>query len=72
MGRTKKPPSKEKVFSELGKLAFAELSDGEVKASEKLKALELLGKGLMIFEGGDSDAQVKISVKVEGFDDDGV
>lgn len=67
MGRPKKPPSREKVFDELSKLAFAELSDGEVKASEKLKALELLGKGLSMFEGEGEDGQVKISVKVEGF-----
>ena len=66
MGRPKKPPSREKVFNELSKLAFAELSEGEVKASEKLKALELLGKGLSMFEG-EEDGNVKVSVKVEGF-----
>lgn len=46
--------TQDRVVDELGKVAFAEAADytdAELKYSNKLKALELLGKHLGIFDG---------------------
>lgn len=39
------------VLGALAKIAFADDSDARVKTTEKLRALELLGKHLGIFDG---------------------
>jgi len=46
--------SQEQVIQELGRVAFGEASDengARVKMASKLRALELLGKHLGMFEG---------------------
>lgn len=46
--------TQEKVIEEIGKIAFAkahDYSDADLKYSNKLKALELLGKHLGMFDG---------------------
>lgn len=59
--------SRKKVLKELSKLAFMEPEEeSKIKISEKMKALELLGKCLDMFEPAPEEGgEVKISVKVE-------
>lgn len=66
MPKTKKTDTK-KVIEELARLAFMETEEGVgIKISEKMKALELLGKCLNMFEPQETaDGEVKISVRVE-------
>ena len=57
---------RKKVVRELSRLAFMEPEEGcRIKISEKMKALELLGKCLDLFETpelADSDLNVEIKV----------
>ena len=57
---------RKKVVRELSRLAFMEPEEGcRIKISEKMKALELLGKCLHLFETpepADSDLNVEIKV----------
>lgn len=61
------------VLSELGKVAFhdaADYTDSGLKVSNKLRALELLGKHLGMFDGRptDEDALARASALLEGVD----
>ena len=52
--------TQEKVIEEIGKIAFAkahDYSDADLKYSNKLKALELLGKHLGMFDGKGAGAE---------------
>lgn len=54
--------TQEKVIEEIGKIAFAEAhdySDTDLKYSNKLKALELLGKHLGMFDGKSGEGREK-------------
>lgn len=70
--------TQERVVEELGKVAFQEASDAsssELKYSSKLKALELLGKHLGMFEGKKGQEEsgvggVIVLSAVEGLEDD--
>ena len=57
---------RKKVVKELSRLAFKEPEEGcRIKISEKMKALELLGKCLDMFEAPepvDSDLNVQIKI----------
>lgn len=69
--------TQERVVEELGKVAFQEASDAsssELKYSSKLKALELLGKHLGMFEGKKGQEEsgaggVIVLSAVEGLED---
>lgn len=56
--------TQDRVVEELGKVAFAEAADGsdsELKYSNKLRALELLGKHLGLFDSkGDMNLRVSV------------
>ncbi len=60
----------EKVLRELGTIAFAKPDDGgpEVKTAEKMKALELIGKHLGLFEGAEPEPDDKFTVEVRVVD----
>ena len=48
----------QRLLEELMKLAFSDASDAAgapIKSSSKLKALELLGKAVGLFEGGEEE-----------------
>ena len=49
------PDMQEKVLSELASVAFSELPD--VKLSDKMKALELLGKEIGLFSGKEKEKE---------------
>lgn len=55
-----------KVVKELSKLAFMEPEEGShIKIGEKMKALELLGKCLDMFEGAEPvDNELAVEIKV--------
>ena len=65
MGRTK--TKKQQLIDELSRLAFMETEEGQkIKISEKMKALELLGKCLDLMEPPVElpDNKLEICVKV--------
>ena len=65
MGRTK--TKKQQLIDELSRLAFMETEEGQkIKISEKMKALELLGKCLDLMEPPAElpDKKLEICVKV--------
>lgn len=55
-----------KVVKELSRLAFMEPEEGcRIKISEKMKALELLGKCLDMFETPEpADSELNVQIKV--------
>ncbi len=57
---------RKKVVKELSRLAFMEPDEGcHIKISEKMKALELLGKCLDMFESPElSDSELNVQIKV--------
>ena len=65
MGRTK--TKKQQLIDELSRLAFMETEEGQkIKISEKMKALELLGKCLDLMEPPAElpDSKLEVYVKV--------
>lgn len=57
---------RKKVVRELSRLAFMEPEEGcRIKISEKMKALELLGKCLDLFETPEpTDSDLNVEIKV--------
>lgn len=68
----KKTPAvtSERVLRELGAIAFSQPEDGgpEVKTAEKMKALELIGRHLGMFEGAAGEGEDKFTVEVKVVD----
>lgn len=65
MGRSR--TKKQQLIDELSRLAFMEPEEGQgIKISEKMKALELLGKCLDLFEPQPEapDNKIEVSVRV--------
>ena len=57
---------RKKVVRELSRLAFMETEEGcRIKISEKMKALELLGKCLDLFDAPEPvDSELNVEIKV--------
>lgn len=58
-----------RVLTELSNIAFAEKGDKDYSAKDKLKALELLGKNLSLFEKQEEKKEQVIKVSIDGIKD---
>lgn len=66
MAKKKEKVNGERIIEELSKIAFyEEEGEGGVKVSEKMKALELIGKHLGIFEEKEDKEERDFHIEVK-------